>query len=421
MNQKSGRRARLIILMVFIGCLWSLALARGGQNEKDAEVEILIAQAESASQKGNYSQAIDNYLQASKLAKSRINLSRAYLGLAISYFYVRDLPGSKMWVREVLKVDPNKEVSNLFYPDSFVQLFAQTRAEMERAKTAGGSELPKPDVAREELEAPRQQPEATKNEPPLLQTQEAEAPRMNWSGLSGKFEIDVHVSSWSINPIKWAFESSVTDELGKGIRKEMSNQIKRSHASLTNSSYEETLAFDSSGSNYGLELRYYPGGRKGFFSLGLSFEKTKLRLQVKGPVKQNYTNGSSATVDSEAYLETSPFTTNLSFRWDFLPSRRVCPYFVLGFGVGALSGTVGYTYNGTYSWSGYQESVTGSKVESFDEAEKAEDVTFNIPEVILLFQLNFGLKAEIYKGLTLKAEAGIWDGLILRGALAFRF
>ena len=421
MNQKSGRRFRLIILMVFIGCLWGITLARAVQNEKEAEVEILITQAESALQKGNYSQAIDHYLQASKLAKSRINLSRAYLGLAISYFYVRDLPGSKMWVREVLKVEPNKEVSNLFYPYTNVQLFARTRAETEREKTGGENEQPKPDMAHEESEAPQQQLEAAKNEPPLRQTQEAKPPRLNWGGMAGKWEVDVHVSSWGVNPIKWAFESSVTDELGKGIRKEVSNQIKRSHASLTKSSYEESLAFDSSGSNYGLELRYYPGGRKGFFSLGLSFEKTKVRLQVKGPVKQNYTNGSSATVDSEAFLETSPFTTNLSFRWDFLPSRRVCPYFVLGFGVGSLSGTVGYSYTGTYNWEGYQESVTGSKVETFDEAEKEEDVTFNIPEVILLVQLNFGLKAEIYKGLTLKAEAGIWDGLILRGALAFRF
>jgi hypothetical protein len=32
-----------------------------------------------------------------------------------------------------------------------------------------------------------------------------------------------------------------------------------------------------------------------------------------------------------------------------------------------------------------------------------------------------GLKLDIVKGVSLLGEAGIWDGLLLRGGLAYRF
>jgi hypothetical protein len=411
----------VILLAAFMAGIFSPCSVRAGQSSKEAEVETLIGQAESAYQKGNYSLAGDYYLQASRLAQTKINLSRAYFGLAISDFYLRDIPGSKNWIHKVLEVDPKREISNLFYPESFVQLFGQVRAEMSGEKALAGLDRPQTETALAESKAPEARPQIAKNEPPLLQPQEPRPISISGGESSGKWEVSVHVSSWGVNLVKSIFEDSVNKELGKGIRKEVTSQLEHSHAKLTKSTYEETLAFDSSGANYGLEARYYPSGRSGFFSLGFSLEKTHIRLQVAGPVRQNFTNGTYATVDSQAYLETSPFTANVNFRWDFAPSHRFCPYFVLGFGVGSLSGNVGYTYTGTYNFSGYQESVTGSKVETFAEAEKVEDITFNIPDLILILQLDFGLKAEIYKGLTILAEAGIWDGLILRGGLAYRF
>ncbi len=405
----SARWIPVVFLAAFMACLFSPCPVQAGQGEKETEVETLIGQAESAYQKGNYSLAGDYYLQASRLAKTKINLSRAYFGLAISDFYLRDIPGSKSWIRKVLQVDPNREISNLFYPESFVQLYGQVRTEV-----AGES-------AAVEIKATEAPPQAIKNEPPSIQSQEPPPVSFGGSESSGKWEVSVHVSDWGVDLVKSIFENSVNKELGKGIRKEVTSQLENSHARLTKSTYEESLAFDSSGSNYGLEARYYPRGRTGFFSLGFSLEKTHIRLQVAGPVRQNFTNGSYATVDSQAYLETSPFTANVNFRWDFTPAHRFCPYFVLGFGVGSLSGNVGYTYTGTYNFSGFQESVTGSKVETFDQAEQEEDITFNIPDLILILQLNFGLKAEVYKGLTILAELGIWDGFILRGGVAYRF
>ena len=53
--------------------------------------------------------------------------------------------------------------------------------------------------------------------------------------------------------------------------------------------------------------------------------------------------------------------------------------------------------------------------------ELSADVDFRFPDVLVIFQLSFGLKAQLYRGLYLLGEAGIWDGIILRGGLSYRF
>lgn len=249
--------------------------------------------------------------------------------------------------------------------------------------------------------------------------QQPEAPVLPKVTFLEKLEFEVHYGQWTLDPIKGAFEDELFTKLGKEIRKEMSSKIRDSHPSLVQSSYEESLAFDSGGSNYGVEARFYPQGRAGSFSLGFSLEKTKMRLTVKGPVKQEYTDGSYADVTSEGYVLIHPFSTNLSFRWDMRPAWRVTPYIVFGFGLAAMSGEVTYTYSGTYNWGGFPETIQEEKIKTLKEAE--EDIEFNIPNVFILVQANLGVRAEIIPNLHFRIEAGIWDGLILRGGLAYRF
>lgn len=241
----------------------------------------------------------------------------------------------------------------------------------------------------------------------------------------GKWEVEIHYSYWTMDLIKELFEDRLTRELGKEIRKELRNQVLDSHPDLDDPNYdyekhyEQTLSFDSGGSNYGLEIRLYPGGREGSFSLGFSFEKTTMRLSVEGPVKQKFSDDTYAEVESEGYLKLSPLSTNLSFRWDLKPSWRITPYLVVGLGVGYLKGEVGFDYSGTYQWAGPQEEIEDIDEKSLKEAE--EDMDFNIPSIFFLLQMNIGLRGEIFPNLHLRAEAGFWDGFILRGGLAFRF
>jgi len=246
-----------------------------------------------------------------------------------------------------------------------------------------------------------------------------EIPHIFDNKVAGKLEIEVHFSLWTVDLLKGLFEDKLIDEMSDEIRRKISREVRESHAGLKDTGFEQNLAFDSGGSNYGLEIRYYPKGRDGSFSFGISFEKTHMRLSVQGSVTQQFENGTSAEVDAEGKIELNPFFTNLSFRWDMKPTWRVSPYFVLGFGVASLNGEVSYDYIGVYKWAGSDEEVGEADSKTLREAE--EDFNTNIPNIIPLLQMNFGLRAEIIPHIHLRVEAGIWDGFILRGGVAYRF
>lgn len=412
MRGKNKRLAKFLFMSIFLALVMRMTSFSGQLplHEQESQVEDILARADSLYQAGDYRKAIESYLEASQLAERRINLSRAYFGLSLSYFYLRDTANSKKWVQRLLYIDPKREISSLFCSESFVHLFAEVQREIseEEQKTGvqGQSQTRNPSIP--------SSPERT----PAQQTLPGEflPGKTEWGG---KWEIEVHYSAWSVNIIKGTFEDFVTKKLGAEVRNEVAKQIKESHPSVASSEYEQSFVFDSGGSNYGLELRFYPGGRDGAFSLGLTFEKTTIDLKINGSAKQIFANGTYATVDADAYLTMRPFSTNLNFRWDFVPSWRVTPYFVFGIGVAPLNGEFGYNYSGLYHWSGIQETVEDSNIKTIKEFE--EDVDFNIPNIIPIIQASFGVRGEITKGLMLRAEGGFWNGIVLRGGLAYRF
>ena len=144
-----------------------------------------------------------------------------------------------------------------------------------------------------------------------------------------------------------------------------------------------------------------------------------MNLIVQGTVKQNFSNGTYAEVNSEVYLKVNPLLTNLSFRWDLVPYWPVSPYFVLGFGFGALRGEFGYNYIGTYTWAGPAEQIEDEVNNTLQEAEDEYDV--NLPNIFPLLQVGFGLRIQILPVLHLKGEASFWNGFILRVGAALRF
>ena len=52
---------------------------------------------------------------------------------------------------------------------------------------------------------------------------------------------------------------------------------------------------------------------------------------------------------------------------------------------------------------------------------EADGEDFFLPGFIPFIQINLGLKAEITDNLHLLVDAGIWNGFLLRGGIAFRF
>jgi hypothetical protein len=254
--------------------------------------------------------------------------------------------------------------------------------------------------------------------------QEEELPRLIFDdGIAGKLEIEVHYGYWTLDVFKGLFENSMNDRLTEEIAEEITDQIRDTSGHRI---YKEDISskvndfiFASSGSDYGFEVRFYPGGRYSSFSLGVSIEKTRMKATLEGPVTVQYVDGSSAEIDAVGIIDLDPLFTNLSFRWDIKPTWAVTPYFILGLGFAALNGEVSYEYNGTYYWAGGTESHDDSYSKPIEEVE--EDFEVSLPNIIPLLQINLGLRAEIIPHLHLRAEAGIWDGFIIRGGLAYKF
>ncbi|MGD2246701.1 MAG: hypothetical protein PVI11_09160 [Candidatus Aminicenantes bacterium] len=247
---------------------------------------------------------------------------------------------------------------------------------------------------------------------------EVKLPELPKEGLQGKIEIGVHYSLWSANLIKSWFEEELNARVGREIRDEVYRYL-RDDFPVFNADYEHELAFDSEGHNLGLGIRYFPGGRKGWFSIGLSIEENRMYAVVDGTVKQYFSDGSYADVNSELYIELKPILTNLSLRWDVVPNFPVSPYFTLGFGFGAMKCEFGYNYEGIYTWAGGQKEVVDDVVKSYQEWE--EEIDINLPNIFPLFHTGFGLRLHFFSLVNINAEASFWNGFILRLGAALRF
>jgi len=416
------------ILLLLTAGLQAMA-APVPQTNEDA-VAKLLAQGDAFYRQGKYSLAIGTYLEASSRSMSRLNLSAAYFGLSLCYFYQRDNANSLKWLGRTLDVDPNKAISANFYPQAFFRLFQQAKQEArDRDKPVPQTETVTRPVPRTETAPPpvEEQPRAVpRREPPVrepdavLVISPAVAAAAAPADQGGHWEIGGHYAHWTINPILSTFEGTLTDKLGNEIQNEIDKKLRSSHGGLVGAQFTPNLTFTSSGSNYGLELRYFTAGWAGTFSFGASLESTTLSLSLSGTPQQIFTNGTIANATVTAEAKTVPlFTTNFSFRWE-IGHGRVRPYFSLGLGFGKLDGTFSYSYSGTYHFSSLQEDIPAASV-SKDFAALSTDIDFTIPKMFVILQFDFGLKIDLVKGLSLLGEAGIWDGLILRGGLAYRF
>jgi hypothetical protein len=438
MNKKVVASVSLFVLLAA-----SAAGLRGQtapDQDRKAKFEDVLGQAEKQFNAGNYRNAAERFFFASKLAADRSEFSRVYFGLALSYYYLKDTAQCEKYIKLVLEVDPRKVVTVVFYPISFVQAFDRIRNELhlpapgpeeaERVEPEFKAPEPKPpaeakpqiEISPPQAAQPAEAAPAVQNPPPAAPVPRVEVARKP----GGHFEAAVIVSSWSVNLVKGLFESSVVDKFSTEIRRVMSNDLRDvyGHYNLIplTSQYGENLSFDSTGPNYGLDIRYYSSGWSGSFSIGLSFEQTRMKLAVLGTVSQEYTDTSNVHSSAEATVEgsatASVFSTNLSFRWDILPNSRVSPYFILGFGWAPFSADVTETYAGTFSRGGVEEHIEGTTIKSL--ADIASENDFDIPDAIVIVHLGLGLKANIYAGLSALVEAGLWDGFLLRFGVGYR-
>lgn len=242
------------------------------------------------------------------------------------------------------------------------------------------------------------------------------------NSLPGKLQIGIHYGPWTLKPFSNYFEDDLLEHLSKEIRKRVNTELETKLPFPVGDKvidYNDELIFSTSGYNLGFEIRFFPKGPEGSFSLGLSVERTKINIKAEGPVNQSYIEGVTSTVEGLGYITTNPLTMNLSFRWDTNPSWRVSPYFVTGFGLAALLGEVGYEWTGSAQYKNITLQTGGSDILTLEEVER--EAKENIPNVFYLFQLNIGVRARITPHFYINGEIGFWDGMVFRAGVFYGF
>ena len=408
----------LSLILIFI--LPSFCLAQ------ETRAEMLLSQADVFYIQGNYEQARTLYLEVIKITDRKMHLSRAFFGLSLCSFNLGDEGSTRIYLRKLFSIDPQKEISALFYPQAFLKIFQEVKQEyLSGEKKDLPGELGEKKMEEKEAESTLNQKKEgestrTKEKAPgpeigAMEPKVVKSPYL----LGGHWEIDLHYSRWGLEPVLSLFEKSLKKRIGAEVREEITEYLSSRYGSLTVSSYDQQLLLQVEGWNEGFGLRYFSKGASGSFSLGIYLERTHLRFKSSGSIRQDYSNGSSAEVEAEAFLQADPVCGHISFRWDFNPRSRLSPYFVFGLGFGPLNGRMGYSYTGIYKFYGYQESIRDSQDKSFKEWQQEEDSHIHLEKIILL-QACFGLRLELFRSLSFLLETGLWDGFLVRGGLAFR-
>jgi hypothetical protein len=254
------------------------------------------------------------------------------------------------------------------------------------------------------------------------------------SQSQGHWEFGFHYSRWSINLLRSVIEEGLSDALETDLKDQILEDIQADYPYLMEKDYSQQVRFDSGGDNFGFEARFYPSGTKGSFSIGLSIEKTTMRVSLPEVSAQlSLTDGFSPqdaqfSASSEAEFLFKPWSFHLSLRWDLFPSSTVHPYITLGLGAATASALeeaeVSYSYSGELAVPGegsepYSDSVKKSVEELKDEME-AEGEEFFLPGFVPFVQLNLGLKAVLTPNIHLLVDAGVWNGFLIRGGVSIR-
>lgn len=232
----------------------------------------------------------------------------------------------------------------------------------------------------------------------------------------GKWQIGPHYGSWSLGPI----ESMIEDLVEDALESEFQGLIEE-YLGIIDPDWEYTpdIHFGSGGTNLGLEVRFYPAGQDGSFSIGLAVEKSELELTLDGSITFGLADGSYVQGSANTRLLLEPTSYHLSLRWDLMPSWRLHPYISFGAGIGSLNGVLTYDDVSVEAYDGSTTTTVTYPPGQMDLADLLEEGGYQtIPLPIL--QLNLGFNFRITNYLHVLFDAGIWNGFLVRGGVYLR-
>jgi hypothetical protein len=248
----------------------------------------------------------------------------------------------------------------------------------------------------------------------------------------GHFELGFHFGRWGID-----FAESILHDVMEDTLPDILLELAQENDEnlYEKDFYLDDFTFESGRNNWGVEVRWYPGGWGRSFSLGFSVERTSIRIAsditARLIMEQYEWEGvKNATFDIQAdgQFEINPTSFHFHFRWDIFPLARIRPFFTFGVGIAGLKSLQEASLSASLTG---ELQIEGEETESFDESVDktlkeieddaiAEGEEAFLPTLFPFIQLNFGIKGEITRNLCLLLETGIFNGFILRGGIAFR-
>ncbi|MCP4157915.1 MAG: hypothetical protein GY757_59950 [bacterium] len=221
----------------------------------------------------------------------------------------------------------------------------------------------------------------------------------------GTFEVSYHYSFWSIDLIIPYIEDNFTPDF------DYYDPSKGNFNSV------------SDGNNTGFGIRFFPKGKHGSFSVGLSYERNNFNADIDGQYAETDEHGNRVDAEADGRIELAPHSFNLDFRWELWPTRRIHPYIGFGFGIGRLNGQILLHTKATTHYNGTVVVQESDEVKSLKTAlEELEEDGDKYPLNFLpIVHVNLGIRAEIMNNLYLLGEVAIYNGFILRCGASVRF
>ena len=191
--------------------------------------------------------------------------------------------------------------------------------------------------------------------------------------------------------------------------------------------YDGPIEFETHGHNFGLSIRFFPGGFRSWFE-GVGHARNYFNADISGSYSEEIENG-TITKTGSGYVDLTPHSFNLDVRWEIMPSSKLHPYVGIGFGMGPQNGSIVFTTVTDTDVGGFITTETETEELTLKEAirkiereqEREQDEDYYMVDFFPIIYLNIGLRAELVKNFYLLGEVAIYDGFIARGGLAFRF
>jgi hypothetical protein len=250
----------------------------------------------------------------------------------------------------------------------------------------------------------------------------------------GHFEFGAHYGRWTLDVLGNKAVELIEDAAEDELREAIEDEIRSLYPNFFSTAFTQVIDFDSSGDDFGTSVRWYPAGRHGSFSLGVSVEKSTFKVLPVSTVHMDLEDtGTSSVATFDGDAEGSALIKATSFlltvRWDIFPSKTVNPYITFGGGLSTSKAlddsVVAYAFSGKLAGSTIPtETIEGSDSKTLrelrDEALAEDETDVPIPNFIPFLQLNLGLKVRLTKTVHVLIDAGVFDGFMASAGIALR-